>query len=158
MKMANETPELSPQDMEELAKMGITPEALEEMRNDPEMQELIKDMGSGVPKPQEKSGIYGFFNRIIRLKDSTKTANLSEEELISVRALREGRVISVLNEYDIYQKYFDEKAESILATSDSKLGFLVRTAVTTKREVESKTKKSGGNKGWFKKKEEPQPY
>ena len=107
----------------------------------------------GYPKPKEKAGLFTFFNRIIRAPDTIKVANLSIEEVEAVRNLRDGDIISLLNGFDVFEDYFKKKGEIILASSDSKEGFLIKQATTSRKEIETKSKTQRRNKGWFKKKE-----
>lgn len=109
-------------------------------------------MGLGYPKLKEKEGLFNFFNKILVKDDTIKVANIDEDELFAVRNLRDGNVVSKMNGYEIFEDYFKNKGEVILASSDSKDGFLIKAAITTKKELESKTKRKV-NKGWFKKKE-----
>lgn len=127
--------------------MGEEPLSQEDM-------ELLESMGVGVPKPTEKTGLFDFFNKILKRKDTTKVANIDLDELNSVRTLQNGALFATVGDYDEVCDYFRAKGETILATSDSKDGFLIRAAITTKRELATSSKAMKENKGWFKKKEE----
>jgi hypothetical protein len=126
----------------------LTPDELEELER----------LGLGYPKQGDKGNLYEFFNKVLKAEDSIKVANLDTEELDAVRFLRNASLFSNVFELDLVSEYFKDKAEVILASSDSKRGFLINTAVTQKRQVGSdqKTKSSGGISGWFKKKDKDQ--
>jgi hypothetical protein len=121
-----------------------------------DMEEL-EEYGLGYPKPKEKAGIWTFFNKILKLKDSTKTGYLDEEELRVVRLLQMTANYANTWELPVVNDYLIKDNEIILASSDSKIGFLIQSAVTQRKQLETRNRsksKSGGVKGWFKKKEE----
>ena len=57
----------------------------------PEEMDTLDQLGYGYPKEEEKSNIINFFKKVIVMKDTTRTANLMNEELglvkLPVRAL-----------------------------------------------------------------------
>lgn len=126
----------------------LTPEEMEELA------EIMPNYGSGFPTPSDKPGLFSFFKKILRTDDTTKVANVDEFELNGVRNFKEGSRIAELNGFETFKSYFNIKAENILATSDSKDGFLIKAAITSKKEVDTKLKTQRRNKGWFKKKEQ----
>lgn len=123
----------------------------------PEEMEALEQL-YGYPKEEEKQSIFAFFKKVITMRDSSRTANLTNDEIGTVR-----NSVRTFQELALYCKemsltgvsnYFDSKAQIILGTSLSREGFLDRLAVTQKRETESKVRKPmTQNKGWFKKKE-----
>lgn len=120
-----------------------------------EQQELASALGLGFPKSSEKQNIFAFFNKVLSTEDSTKVANLSEEELASVRTWKSAALYAEMMAFEKITKYLNREAEIILATSDSKKGFLITSAITQKRQFEAQTKlKTRGKKRWFQKKEE----
>jgi len=132
-----------------MSEEEMTPEELETLR------EMV---GVGIPKPDEKHNIFATFNKIIRSTDSTKVANLEPLELSAVRLLQDiaNDVKVAYPELKGCVNHLRNKAEIILATSDSKGGFLVKSLITTKKESSIKQKSEltqGGKKGWGKKKE-----
>jgi len=128
----------------------------------PEEQEALEEISYGYPKEEEKQNIYNFFKSVILNKDNTKTANLLNEELgivkIPVRTNQEIALycdvmgMGSINEMKGFAGYFMKEAQILLGTSLSREGFLDKLAVTQKREVESKTRKSLTKKGLFGKK------
>ena len=109
---------------------------------------------------EQKQSIQGFFTNVIKSEDTTKTGNLSQEELgdpkLPVRSIKELELFSK----DIYEdtewsSYFKNLSEIQTATSLSKEGLLLKLSVTTKKEVaDIKPAKKSSNRGWFKKKGE----
>jgi len=121
----------------------------------PEEEDQLEALGYGYPRPQEKEGIFAFFNKVLRAKDSSKVANLSEEELMGVRRLQSlSSYCSVMQMLKVTD-YIKNEAEIVLATSDSKIGFLINAAITQKKQYETKQKQGGKKRRWiFGKKEE----
>ncbi len=121
----------------------------------------LEAAGYGFPKGEESQSIFSFFKRVIFMPDTTRTANLTEEELgiakVPVRTNLE------LAEYCKHQgltglgEFFFREAQIITNTSLSRDGFLDKLAVTQKREVESKKREftQKQKKNWFKKTEPP---
>lgn len=132
-----------------MAEDELTPEELEELER----------LGLGYPKQGDKGNLFEFFNKVLKAEDSIKVANLDSDELDSVRFLRNASLFSNVFELEMVSNYFKDKAEVVLASSDSKKGFLINAAITQKRQVGSdhKNKSTGGFGGWFKKKEQQDP-
>ena len=84
-----------------------------------------------------KDSIFGFFNNVLGLKNSTKVANLDKRELgapdISVRSCENLSKLGELLHNKSYQDYFRSKSEVVLATSMSKKGWLPELVVSQKR-------------------------
>jgi hypothetical protein len=128
----------------------------EEPELTPEELEQLEALGLGYPKNQDKPGLYAFFDKILKTEDTTKVGNLDKEELASVRYLRDAALFCNVFELDEVEKYLKAKSEITLASSDSKFGFLINTAVTQKKQVDSGHRAKAGGNGWFKKKEQTQ--
>lgn len=112
------------------------PEENEELTQE-ELAELQKVMAL-TPKQEEKSGIFSFFKEIISKKDSTKVANLDPEiELFPVRTYLDTAQYCDIMGLDKVAEYLRGSAEIILATSLSKKGFLIKHAITTKKEFKA---------------------
>lgn len=122
-------------------------------------EEEVRTYGEEIARKfaEQKSNIHSFFTKVIQEEDTTKTGNLSEEELgvsnLPVRSLKELELFCE----DIYldeewAEYFKKMAEIQTASSLSKEGFLLRLSVTQKKELADVTQKKKENKGWFKKK------
>lgn len=118
----------------------------------PEEKEILRQLNEG------KQNVHSFFTNIIKTKDTTKTGNLTSEELglpsLPVRTYKELALFSK----DIYNDkswadFFDKMAEIQTSTSLSKDAILLRLSVTQKKELADVTPKGKKvNKGWFKKK------
>lgn len=120
---------------------------------DDEMEERY-----GAPPMRDKEGIWTFFKKIIGMRDSSKVANLNEEEMNAVRLMQQTSNYADSWTLDAVADYIKKDGEIILATSDSKSGFLVSTAVTSKKHVETKSgyQKAERRSRWFKKNVESQ--
>ena len=111
------------------------------------------------PMPEEKFNTHTFLHRVATADDTTKIGFLTSEELgrplYPVRALKEMAVDAdkIMNN-QFFKDYFNAQAEVTTATSLSYLGFLVKQATTTTKQVADVTKPKTENKGWFKKKED----
>lgn len=103
------------------------------------------------PVPREKEGPWAFFIKLLKLKDSTKTAYLDDEELRVVRLLRGVSNYAEAWNLPVVRDYLKEEAEIILATSDSKHGFLIEKAVTQKRQIETAVETSERKKSKWRK-------
>ncbi|UCD20532.1 MAG: hypothetical protein JSW08_02005 [archaeon] len=115
-------------------------------------EEILEALQKGYPSPTEKTGIYQFFNKIIKSEDTTKVAYLDEEELRVIRTLQDASLYAKGWKLDLVNDFLKKKAEILLATSDSKNGFLIQSAITQKKNIETKSKSGGGKKtSWFKK-------
>ncbi len=116
-----------------------------------EAAELVKQFNEG------KQNMHSFFTNVVKSDDTTKTGNLTIDELgnpkLPVRTYKELAAFcdDVVDE-KTWGEYFDRMAEIQTSTSLSKDGFLMRLAVTIKKELADVTKQKKSNKGWFKKK------
>lgn len=110
---------------------------------------------------ESRMTIPNFLNNVVKAIDTSKVGNLDEEELgtpkLPVRSFQELEIFSkdVANQ-KAFADYFHKLSESTLATSLSKKGFLLRIAVTTKKELADVSPERKQNKGWFKPKSQPQ--
>lgn len=105
---------------------------------------------------ESKATIHTFFTNVIKSPDTTKTGNLTQEELgmpkLPVRTYKELALFSkdVANQ-DAWADYFEKMSEIQTSTSLSKDALLLRLSVTQKKELADLTPRKK-NKGWFKKK------
>lgn len=104
------------------------------------------------PKPEEKHGIFQFLAEVFRTKDSSKGANIDAEELFSVRTKQSGANYFGIMNANLIEQYLKDEAEIVLATSDSKDGFLIKQAITQKKDVKVGSEKKKKT-GFIKKKE-----
>ena len=116
----------------------------------------VKEYGDEMVRQysQERANTHTFLTKVIESEDTTKTGNLSEEELgasnISFKGLKELELFckDIYND-DSWANYFKSAAEIQTASSLSKEGFLLRLSVTNKQQLENVTKTKKKNKGWF---------
>lgn len=116
-----------------------------------EQQQLMTYMSMNYPKPEEKTGIFHFFNKILGLKDTSKAGNLDTDELNSIRALKRAKLYSDKMGLNEVSEYLEERSEIILATSLSKDMSLIKAAITSKKESKASIK-TGEDKKWLKNK------
>jgi hypothetical protein len=108
------------------------------------------------PEPISKDSIFKFFRQILSSDDSTKTSNLTNEEigrlLLSVRSYKElGVMCKSMGNWDKVADYMNQKAEIISSTSMGRKGFLAQLFVTQIKK-EQKLQAPVEKKGWFAKK------
>ena len=120
-----------------------------------EMQADIDDY-LGIPRPDEKAGVYQFFNDVRKAKDSSKVSNLNDNEKDAVLLLQKmDDYAGSLWGIKPLGSYYGAEAERLLSVCDSKNGFLIKQVGTQRREVK---KSDGGERkkkrGWFGSKEE----
>jgi DNA-binding phage protein len=106
----------------------------------------------GAPDAEEKAGIYHFFNRVLDAPDTSKVSNLENHELEAVRRFQSVNNFAKKVGLARVGEFFRVEGEVILATADSKNGFLIQQAISSKRELKTK-RVSSQKKGWFAKKE-----
>ena len=103
---------------------------------------------------ESKSNVHQFFTKIVQNPDTTKTGNLTIEELgmpnLPVRSLKELEIFSKrVWKNSKFEEYFKDIAESVTATSLSKDAILIKLSVTQKRELADMTPRRKVNRGWF---------
>jgi len=124
-----------------------------------EDQQALQELGYGFPQVEEKQNIFGFFKRVIDMNDTTRTANLMQDELGYVRIPVRTNLSLALYAKQMgltgLGEYFFQESQIISDSSLSREGFLDKLAVTQKREVDSRTRRNNlqQNKGWFNKKQ-----
>lgn len=112
-------------------------------------EEMLRDF------MDKKHNQHSFFTDVIKSEDTTKTGNLTDEELgeprLPLRSSKELELIcKELIDNPTWATYFEKEAEILTSTSLSKDAKLITLAVTNKKEladVSPKPKKE--NKGWF---------
>lgn len=124
-----------------------------------EMIELQKFLSAEAPSSQEKHTVHSFLHKVATSEDTTKTANLSVEELgmpkLPVRTHKELAVFCKdVADMDYFSGYFDKMSEITNATSLSKEAKLLNLAVITRRQLEDVTRRPRAKRGLFKRKDE----
>lgn len=125
----------------------------------PEEQQLLEEAmkSYGAPQPDEKHNVHTFLNKVAISNDTTKTGNLTSEEIgftpYSLRTYKQLALTSnALCNDELWGDYFMKKGEILTSTSLSKDAKLISLAVVQRRELADMTKKPmTQNKGWFKK-------
>jgi len=122
-----------------------------------EAEDILRNFSEG------KSNLYSFFTNVIKNPDTTRTGNLTQEELgisnLPVRTYKELSLFckDVANQ-DYFGNYFEKMSEIQTSTSLSKEALLLKLAVTIKKELADMSPQKKRNKGWFgSKKEDSQP-
>lgn len=115
-----------------------------------EVKEIVRRNAEG------SQNLFTFIRDVVKTTDTSKTGNLTEEELgmpkLPVRTFKDLELFSrdILDD-ECWAEFFRLSSENITSTSLSRGGFLVKTGVTMKKELADITpvpKKE--NKGWFK--------
>jgi hypothetical protein len=115
-------------------------------------QEIIRNIG------QDRHSVHSFLDNVASAKDSTKTGNVGIDELgmpqLPVRTYSELAIFcDEIADEPAWATYFNKMKQSNLSTSLSKDGFLIKAAITTKKELADVTQSPRKeNSGWFKKK------
>lgn len=115
-------------------------------------RELIRNFA------ESKSNVHQFFTKIVQNPDTTKTGNLTIEELgmpnLPLRSLKELEIFSKkVWSNTKWEEYFKDIAESVTASSLSKDAILIKLSVTQKRELADMTPRRKPNRGWFRRRE-----
>ena len=128
----------------------------DEMLDMQDMEDDLRDRQESAldyPMPEVKDNVFKFFRELLRMKDSSKVGNLKKDELGSLLLpVRNYRDIGNYNEsegQEIVAAYLNLKAETILATSLSRDGFLPQLFVTQIKKEQKVRKHDVESKGWF---------
>lgn len=131
-----------------------------EDEQDEDREELFENLQYGeYPKEEEKHNIFTFFKKVILMKDTTRVANLKDDEIglakVPVRTLQGLSLYCKEVGLSGLGRYFEKEAHILTDTSLGREGFIPKLAVTTKREMEAKSKvfSDAQKKTWFKKKD-----
>lgn len=115
-------------------------------------QDMLRQMG------ESKQTLHSFMSKVIKSSSTTKVGNLDIEELgrpkLPVRTHLELETFckDVASDTE-FADYFKKIAEIQTSSSLSKEGFLMKLAVTAKKELADVSPSKGkSNGGWFKKK------
>lgn len=114
-------------------------------------EEIVRQFTEG------KSNNFTFFTNVVESDDTTKTGNLSQEELgfpkLPVRTYKELELFckEIANDQG-WADYFKKMSEIQTSTSLSKEALLLRLVNTIKKELADVTPKRKSNRGWFKRK------
>jgi len=109
---------------------------------------------------ESKQSMHSFLKSVVVHDDTTKTGNLSIEELgYSKNPVRTYKELGLFSEEIIddqpWSDYFNKMSEVQTSTSLSKEGFLMKLVNTMRKELaDMSPKDKKANKGWFKGKED----
>lgn len=107
------------------------------------------EISSNIPTSQQKDSILKFFRELISVKDSRKIANLGNDELKLTRYLLDLSHYAGAEKLNIVENYIQGLAEINLATSMSKKGFLVQSAITQIKKEQKMKEPTPETKKWF---------
>lgn len=119
-----------------------------------EDQEELQKYLSNIPQKEEKLGVFSFFNKVFKAKDTSKGSYLGQDELYSIRVYQSASLYAKEMNLKIVADYLRAEAEIVLATALSKDGFLVKQIVTQKKEITAKAVSEKKKKWLSSKKEE----
>lgn len=134
-------------------------EQQQEQLSEQQAEEIVRQFTQG------QHNMHSFLTNVVASEDTTKTGNLSPEELgtsnLPVRTHKELALFcgSIADDKG-WEKYFNAMSEIQTSTSLSKEGFLMKIANTIKKELADVTKRPKKNSGWFRGRNEnqnPQP-
>ncbi len=119
-------------------------------------EEIVRQFSQG------QHNQHSFLTAVVKADDTTKTGNVSEDELgtsnLPIRTYKELALFcGSIADDDGWEKYFNAMSEIQTSTSLSKEGFLMKIANTIKKELADVTKRPKRNSGWFKGKKQPEP-
>jgi len=124
---------------------------------------IANAMKDNAPTQEDKHNVHKFLFDVVMAKDSTKIGNLQVDKEINelgtpehtVRGSKSMELIAdKIMDNDYFKGYFEQEVEDTLATSLSREGFLIKSAVTQTKQIADITRRKKTNKGWFKKTEE----
>jgi len=118
---------------QKLGELAVTKEEEAELARF--ISQFPQDGRQNYPIPEEKHGIFHFLTEALRSQDSSKVGNVDKEELFAVRNLKNGSLLFKMLGSDYIARWLNAESEIILATSDSKSGFLITAAITQKKDV-----------------------
>lgn len=87
-------------------------------------------------------GVWSFFNQVLASGNTVKVSNLNMVELEQVRTLLSAAQYADLMGLNLVESFFRTQAEIITSSSDSKDGFLIRSAITMRKESKMTTGQS----------------
>lgn len=135
----------------------------EEEMSESEIAERLSALVGTTPSAEERQNVHTFLHNVATAKDTTKTGNLTAEELglptLPSRTYKELELFcNEVANMKWYGDYFKKKGEILTSTSLSKEAKLITLAISSlqKREMADVTKPRKQNKSWFKPKNKPE--
>jgi hypothetical protein len=133
-------------------------EQQQEISDDEAILKIAQAMKGNVSTPEDKQSVHVFLHNVATAPKTTKVGNLRDDKDMNelgvpthnVRGTFDmARISDKIMDNEYFKEYFEDEAESTLATSLSREGFLVRQAVTQTKQVADITRRRKINKGWF---------
>ncbi len=92
---------------------------------------------ANIPDPKKKDDLFTLFRRVWKAPDSSKVANLSNQELgMLPMSVRDNQYLALLGDtfgHKDLASFFNSRAEIILSTSTSKKGWFTELFVSQKK-------------------------
>ena len=133
----------------------------ENISDEEAIMRIAMAMKDNAPTQEDKHNVHKFLFDVVMAKDSTKIGNLQVDKEINelgtpehtVRGSKSMQLIAdKIMDNNYFSEYFEQEAEDTLATSLSREGFLIKSAVTQTKQIADITRRRKINKGWFGKK------
>ena len=130
----------------------------EKITDEEAILKIAAAMKDNAPAQEEKQNVHTFLFNVVTAKDTTKIGNLRDDKDYNelgfpnwtVRgSLDMARISGMIMDNNFFEDYFKQAAEDALATSLSRNGFLIKSAVTQVKSISDSTKRRKINKGWF---------
>jgi hypothetical protein len=129
-----------------------------EMTDEEALAKIAAAMKDTNPSQDEKTNVHTFLRDVVVTPDVTRVGNLRDDKEMNelgmpnyhVRGSKDMALIAfkIMNN-PFYAEYFETEAQTTLATSLSRAGFLVRQASVTTKQISDSTPRRKINKGWF---------
>ena len=118
-----------------------------------ELQSYIEQ--TEFPKKQESNQLVALFNKVFRTKDTTKGANLQENEIEAVRILKATSMYAGTQKLEEVSEFINQLSENVLGTSLSRKAKFLELAVSTRKHISTESRSGeGGKRSWLGKKKE----
>jgi len=118
-----------------------------------ELQSYIEQ--TEFPKKQESNQLVALFNKVLRTKDTTKGANLQENEIEAVRIFKSTAMYASTQHLDEVSVFINQLSENVLGTSLSRKAKFLELAVSTRKHISTESRSGeGGKRNWLGKKKE----
>jgi len=136
--------------MEEAAQQDISDEEA--------LQKIAAAMKDNAPAQDEKFNVHTFLRDVVVAPDTTRIGNLRDDKDMNelgiptyhVRGSKDMALIAgQIMKNDFFSTYFELEAQDTLATSLSRMGFLVRQTTVQTKQISDSTRRKKTNKGWF---------
>jgi hypothetical protein len=153
---------------EELAEMNLEANPTEEYLDQEDLtdqQERMEDQGDDIesaewadtPQRRKQESLYTLFQKVLKSPDSTKLANLNNQELgrqplMTVRDAQYLALLGITLKHGRFARFFRDTGEITLATSASKKGWQQELFISQKKSTQRASGMFGQNTSNEKKK------